>query len=92
MPPETVRDLREDIARVETAIASLTARLDERCKGHGEKINDCCHTLYGNGSPGVKTRVERLEGKVSIVWAAIGAGGAALIGLVVDAAWRAMNR
>jgi hypothetical protein len=92
MPPDTVRDLRLDIARVESAVLALTARLDERCKGHGEKIDDCAHTLFGNGSPGVKTRVERLEGKMSIIWAAIGAGGAALIGLVVDAAWRAMNR
>lgn len=91
MPPDTVRELRADVARVEAAVLALTARLDERCKVHGETISDHAHALYGNGSPGVKTRVDRLEGKVSIIWGAIGASAAILAGLVLDAAWRALR-
>jgi hypothetical protein len=91
MPPDTVRELRNDIAEVKAELRALSAALSERCVGHGRTIEDHNHALYGNGSPGVKTRVDRLEGKMSILWAAVGTGAAALIGLVIDAAWRALR-
>jgi len=64
--------------------SSSTAARAEVCKGRAKQIEEHHHTLYGNGKPGLKTQVERLEGKLLVLWCGAGAGAAAGLKAVLD--------
>lgn len=45
----------------ETKILSGIARIEESIKNTNGNVEDLAHTVYGNGTEGLKTRVDRIE-------------------------------
>ncbi|HQU42384.1 MAG TPA: hypothetical protein PK867_06205 [Pirellulales bacterium] len=51
--------------------ASLAASLSVRCPFEAGRIDDLASTVWGNGTPGLRARVENLERIHHIVWVII---------------------
>jgi hypothetical protein len=78
MPPhEDLREIRDAINALTLEVRTAEAARREVCKGHAKQIEDMAHTLYGNGKPGLRSTVERIEGRLLILWAAAGTGALA---------------
>ncbi len=76
--------LEDSVDEVKTSVTKIHTLLEsnimERVKEHGE-------TLYGNGSPGLKTDVDRLNQSSKTTKWVIRAVSGVVIGLVVAAFW-----
>ncbi len=78
MPPhEDLREIRDAINALTLEVRTAEAARREVCKGHAARLEDHHHALYGNGKPGLRSTVERIEGRLLILWAAAGTGALA---------------
>lgn len=73
-------DIHERLARVEVLVSSTD-----------EKLDQVLHALHGNGEPGMKVRVDRLEQaekrRAKVIWAAI----TSAVGLATAALWKSFT-
>ena len=65
MTTNEIKQLAEEVAthvaaRVETQLQVYIARKDAECAAHHIHTGNHAKTLYGNGTPGLKTTVDRL--------------------------------
>jgi hypothetical protein len=64
----------QKLHEIDTALATLNAKLDERCATHFGKIKQVCEDNLA-----LKERVHKLETKMGVLWA----GGGLLIALIL---------
>jgi len=77
MPPHEYNEIRDALNALTLEVRTAAARQAELCRHHRERVDDHHHTLYGNGKPGLRSTVERIEGRLLILWAAAGTGALA---------------
>lgn len=84
-PRADMKEFTQELRELTAGIHALDLRLatiDEWMKNADKDINECGKTLYGsNGNDGLEMKVDRLSGRVAIVFA-VGAGGWALFTIV----------
>jgi len=81
-----------DMVAARAARKVLAERDAQPCTAACPRVEEVRDSVYGNGSPGLKTRVERLEGQVeSLLWwnratigVALTASGALIVQFVVS--------
>lgn len=70
----TVADIYNEIVEIKTMLAAHIAKGE----AHEDKTRDLTEAIFGNGHPGLKTRVERIENERSFglrarsLWIALG--------------------
>lgn len=50
---------------------ALSSALSVRCPFESGRIDEITHDLWGNGKPGIKTRLERLERILHVAWVVV---------------------
>lgn len=80
MDGSDVEQIRKDVSGVKEAVAEMRGELRAHAKRIEELVADHHDTLYGNGRPGLKTSVDRLEqaeirrsSHLKWIWGVIGA-------------------
>jgi hypothetical protein len=94
----TVGDTSRRVQEIERQLAGMIVQMDnykvthEQCKAEtGRQLYNLRETVYGNGKPGLTTKIDRLEiSEGKRTWA-IGAVSAATIGLLVSRVWEHLS-
>ena len=79
-----LQEIRKELATISNQLSALSASLEERCTGHQNTIHEHHATLYGNGHPGIKTRLQRLEDHCGLLFWVIAAVSTCVIGVIVE--------
>ena len=58
---EMIAELADSHRTLSGDVRAFIARADERCKSHDAKTVEHHKTLFGNGTPGLKSRLEAIE-------------------------------
>lgn len=88
------REEADKLDQIAASMASLTLAFHEHAaeeKSCRQKVHDLSGEVWGNGKPGLKTRIDRIEQRSHLLWGAVCAG-AAVAGFLADKAAALLGR
>uniref|UniRef100_A0A6M3LC49 Uncharacterized protein n=1 Tax=viral metagenome TaxID=1070528 RepID=A0A6M3LC49_9ZZZZ len=85
MSEDTLRDIADRVAsRIELRLETFIAGQKQICAAHRKTTDEHHYTLFGNGTPGLKTRQERQDVKMNLIAFLSGGTFLAVVAAVIE--------
>ncbi len=97
MTGEDVKFIRDELHKTRDAVHGLMLEVREHiaaqrqvCAASNARLEECRHTLYGNGQPGLKTLVTKMSVRINLLCYSLSVVGVAFVGQFLATIWKVL--